>query len=227
MSFLSLIRSPRRRIIFAFVPWLLLVFLVTAGTVRAESVATAEDAAAFVRDFGDRGMAMLADQSLTDEERRDQFHSFFSSRFAVDAISRFALGKHWNKANEQERAEYRRVFEDYIVATYARRLANYAGETLKIGPGRLETPQAAAVSSRILRSEGKPIDIVWRLRRRDGSWRIVDIVVEGISLAITQRSEFNAVIRNSGGNIEGLLDRLRKVTRRVKRETTQKVASSD
>ncbi len=226
MGSLSLIRMPRRRIVFSLASWLLLV-LVTVGTVRAESVATAEDAAAFVRDFGDRGIAVLADRSLSDEERRDQFHVFFSSRFAVDAISRFALGKHWNKANEQERAEYRRVFEDYIVAIYARRLGNYAGETLKIGAGRLETPQAAAVNSRILRSEGKPIDIVWRLRRRDGSWRIVDIVVEGVSLAITQRSEFNAVIRSSGGNIKGLLARLRKVTRRAMRETPQKVASSN
>ncbi|MCZ6734504.1 MAG: ABC transporter substrate-binding protein, partial [Planctomycetota bacterium] len=69
-----------------------------------------------------------------------------------------------------------------------------------------------------LRAEGEPVQLDWRLLRRGDTWRIVDVVVEGMSMALSQRSEFKAVIRGSGGRVEALLEKLREKTRQGRLE---------
>ena len=102
-----------------------------------------------------------------------------------------------------------------MIATYAARLGPYSGETLEVGTVRGAGERGVTVTSRILRPQGEPIRLDWRLRRiSTGGWQIVDIVVEGVSLALTQRSEFDSVIRRSGGTIDGLLQVLRDKTNR-------------
>ena len=84
----------------------------------------------------------------------------------------------------------------------------------------------AAVASRILRPTGEPIKIDWRLLRRGESWRIVDVVVEGMSMVLSQRSEYAAVIKGDGGKIEGLLVKLREKTSRLRSAGIQKADST-
>ena len=104
------------------------VMLVIASLpTRAATVASAEAAAAFVHDFGMRATAMLSDRELSSEARAREFRRLFLSRFAVDSISRFVLSKNWRRASESELVEYRGLFENYIVATYARRMKDYQG----------------------------------------------------------------------------------------------------
>ncbi len=176
----------------------------------------AGDPAGFVRAFGARAVAVLADQSLAPQERAEEFRQLLIERFDVARIARFTLGRYWRKATEEQRAEYMRVFEDYISATYARQLTSYSGETLAVDGVRDRDEKRARVASRIVRAEGEPIMIEWRLRRADGAWRIVDVLVEGVSMALTQRSEFAAVVRANGGRVEGLIEMLREKTAPVK-----------
>jgi phospholipid transport system substrate-binding protein len=102
-----------------------LALAIVSGAARAEPPATAEAAAAFVGSLSDRGTAMLSDPGLGPKERALAFRRLFTSSFQVDAISRFVLGRHWRRASAAEKAEYRTLFEDYIVAIYARRLDDY------------------------------------------------------------------------------------------------------
>ncbi|MFQ6016672.1 MAG: ABC transporter substrate-binding protein, partial [Kiloniellaceae bacterium] len=118
------------------------------------------------------------------------------------------------------------LFEALIVGTYARRLASYAGETLKVEGVLRQNEKMAAVSSRVIRPKGQPIPIYWRLRRGKDDWRIVDVVVEGVSMALTQRAEFNAVIKRNGGRIEGLLEKLRETTARSRGRPAEQVEAS-
>ncbi len=176
----------------------------------------AGDPAGFVRAFGARAVAVLADQSLAPQARAEEFRQLLIERFDVARIGRFALGRYWRKATEEQRAEYARVFEDYIIASYARQFNGYSGEMLAVVGVRDQDEKRARVASRIVRAEGEPIMIEWRLRRADGTWRIVDFIVEGMSMALTQRAEFAAVMRASGGRVEGLIEKLREKTAPVK-----------
>ncbi len=193
-----------------------LTLLLAATLVSASARAVGgDDPAQFVRAFGDRAIAMMADENLAAEQREVTFRRLLTEGFDVPSIGRFALGRYWRKASEEQRAEYDRLFEDMIVSTYSKLLDSYAGEVLEVGTVRHRDEKKAAVDSRILRAEGAPIQIDWRLRRAGDSWRIVDVLVEGVSMAIIQRSEFQAVVKASGGQIEGLLAKLREKTGRV------------
>lgn len=187
---------------------------------RAEGGSAPTD---FVRDFGDRAVTLLSDDGLDAPGREAALRRLLSENFDVPVIGRFVLGRYWRTASEPERAEFAALFEEMIVATYARQLGNYAGETLAVEGLRQSDDRGAVVSSRILRASGSPIAVDWRLLRRGDGWRVVDVMVEGVSMALTQRAEFAAVIRSTGG-VAGLLARLRTKVAQV--ETTAAPAAT-
>ena len=203
-----------------------ILLLAVAGPGPA-AAAEPGDPAAFVRHFTERAMAVLADESLAGAQREQAFRGLLTAGFDVKTIGRFVLGRYWRKATEAERAEYGRLYEDLIVATYARQLLSSAGADLKVGSVRRQDGKSALVASRLLRAEGEPIRLDWRLLRRGDTWRIVDVVVEGMSMALSQRSEFKAVIRGNGGRVEALLEKLREKTRRVESGGVQKADNSE
>lgn len=187
-----------------------LTALLVGGGAPAAGAGAGDGPAAtdFVRDFGDRAVTLLSDDGLDAPGREAALRRLLSENFDVPVIGRFVLGRYWRTASGPERAEFAELFEEMIVATYARQLGNYAGETLDVVGLRQSDDRGAVVSSRILRASGSPIAVDWRLLRRGDGWRIVDVMVEGVSMALTQRAEFAAVIRSTGG-VAGLLARLR------------------
>ena len=196
--------------------------LVGLGAPRPAVAAGSSDPAVFVREFSAQAIGVLADRSLSGEHRQQAFRDLLTDGFDVKAISRFVLGRYWRKATEAERTEFTGLFEDLIVATYSRKFSDYNGQTLKVEAIREENEKMAAVASRILRHGGEPIRIDWRLLRRGESWHIVDVVVEGMSMVLSQRSEYAAVIKSDGGKIKGLLVKLREKTARLNSGSVQK-----
>jgi phospholipid transport system substrate-binding protein len=203
-----------------------LTALVGLGAPRPAAAAGSGDPAIFVHEFSDQAIGVLADHSLSGAHRQQAFRELLTAGFDVKAISRFVLGRYWRRATEAERAEFTGLFEDLIVATYSRKFSDYSGQTLKVEAIREENEKMAAVASRILRKGGEPIRIDWRLLRRGDSWRIVDVVVEGMSMVLSQRSEYAAVIKGDGGKIEGLLVKLREKTARLSSGSVQKADST-
>ena len=200
--------------------------LIGLGAPRPAVAGGPDDPAVFVREFSDQAIGVLSDRSLSGEQRQQAFRDLLTAGFDVKAISRFVLGRYWRRATEIQRAEFTGLFEDLIVATYSRKFSDYSGQTLKVEAIREENKKMAAVASRILRQDGEPIRIDWRLLRRGESWRIVDVVVEGMSMVLSQRSEYAAVIKGDGGKIEGLLTRLREKTARLNSGSVQKADNS-
>ncbi len=190
------------------------VLFAASGNAMASEGDKAKEAVQFLRGFGDEAIAMLADERLSADQRQSEFRQLIKAGFELPAISRFVLGRHWHKATAQERQEFAELFEEFVSMTYAKRLSDYSGETLKLG-GAKETDAKGMVfvDSKILRPAKTDIQVVWRLRQSAHGWRIVDLVVEGVSMVQTQRSEFDAVIRSGGGNISTLLERLRSATK--------------
>jgi phospholipid transport system substrate-binding protein len=89
--------------------------------------------------------------------------------------------------------------------------SEFSGEKFAIGRIRpfKNNPDFVSVSSKFLREQGEPIHVVWRVRRRDGGYKIVDVIAEGISIAVTLRSEYVSVLKKNGGNVDGLTRVLR------------------
>jgi len=179
------------------------------GGSRVAGAATASDPSDFVRAFGDRVIAVVADSTLSPEQRQATLARVLAEGIDSHTIGRFVLGKHSRVASEAEQAEFDGLFAVGIVATYSRHLGSYAGEKLEVGGAKVLDAGGVMVSSRVVRPAAPPVAVEWRLQEEAGSWRIVDVVIEGVSLALTLRAEYGSVIRASGGRVEGLLARLR------------------
>jgi phospholipid transport system substrate-binding protein len=157
-------------------------------------------------------VAVLSDDGLDQAARTAAFRKLLRRGFDLPAVSRFVLGRYWRRASIMEREEFSQLFEDYVVATYGRRLGRLGGDVLRVSGQRADGRNGAIVHSRISAGQGPAIKVDWRLRHGAEGWRVVDIMVEGVSLALAQRSEFATVIRGTGGRVSGLLAKLRQKT---------------
>lgn len=167
------------------------------------------EAGAFINGLADRAIAGLMDKNASRHDRESRFRVLLTDGFDVPLIARFVMGRYWRVASEAERAEYLQLFEDFIVATYSQRFGEYAGENLKVVNTRAQPDGDTWVLSDLMRPSGPPVKVEWRLRREGSSFKIIDVVVEGVSMSITQRDDFSATIQRAGGKVDALLAQLR------------------
>ena len=125
------------------------------------------EAATFISDLTDVAIAGLTKKDIPLEQRAQEFRAIFTKNFDVPAIGRFALGRYWRTANEDKKAEYLKLFEDFIVGTYAARFGDYSGEKIKINGTRLGDEGEVTVFTELQRAggSGPPYKVDWRLRR--------------------------------------------------------------
>lgn len=165
----------------------------------------------FIQKLGDDAIAVLADKALTPEAREEKFRNLMRSNFDLKTIGRFVLGRNWNAATAEQRDEYVNLFEALVVKTYSNRFTLYTGEGFEVLSSTPEGKRDYIVNSQITRPDGgPPVAVAWRVREKDGSFGIIDVMVEGVSMSVTQRQEYAAVIQRNGGDLEALLALMRK-----------------
>jgi phospholipid transport system substrate-binding protein len=193
--------------------------LIAAGAApvaRAQDSASVTEGAQFVSNLASRAVAELTTGDLAMPERVTRFRGMLTEAFDVPTIGRFVLGRYWRVASDVEKAEYLKLFEDFIVQTYVQRFNDFAGATLRVLQTR-NGQDGEVIATLDAALPGKPVarfDV--RMRRENGTFKIFDVVVEGISMSITQRDDFAAVIQLNGGKVEGLLASLREKTKTVR-----------
>ena len=204
-----------RRTVLLSVAFLAGLALPLAAGPSAGAVTSAD---AFVRDMGKEAVDSLTSKTLTDRQREARFRSIFERSFDVPVIARATLGQYWRIATPEQRKEYVTLFEDFVVQAYAARFKDYSGESFKVGQTRVLNDREKLVGSEIVRpNDQPPVTVQWRLRG-NSDYKVVDVIVEGISMLITHRDEFAAVIQQNGGKVEGLLADLRKKTTEMRND---------
>lgn len=191
--------------------------LALAGFARAAARAESSDSAeALIRSLGAEGITLLNNAALPQQQREDQFRQILEKGFDLDTISRLSLGRFWRQATDAQKSDYRTLFEDYIVKSYAARFGQYTGETLNVDGTSTGDDGDSYVKSLISRPNEQPVRVVWRVRKNDTGYRIIDVSVEGVSMMQSQREEFASVIQNNSGQIGALLDQLKSRTAQIK-----------
>ena len=179
-------------------------FLSNAG------VCSRRKAEEFISGLADQAIQALTTPGITKDERQNRFRAMLHDNFAIKTIARWVLGRHWKKATKEEKVEYLALFEEMLITTYVDRFSSYSGENLKVVKSMVNNPKDALVFSEIGRQGTPPLHVDWRVRTSDSmTFKIIDVMVEGVSMGQTQRSEFASVIRQNGGKVEGLLAVLR------------------
>ena len=174
----------------------------------AISAATStEGASQFVKWLAEQAIATLRAPGMSLEQRETVFRNLLRQGFDLPFLGRFVLGRHWRTATPEQRNDFQQVFEEYILRTYSYRLGGYAGESFTVLSARAAGTKDVMVSTRIARPSGPPVKADWRVRVIADQYKIIDIMVAGVSMAVTQRSEFASVIKRNG--LQGLLTALR------------------
>jgi phospholipid transport system substrate-binding protein len=121
--------------------------------------------------------------------------------------TRLAVGKSWSQATPEQKQKLVDEFRRMLVRTYSSAIQAYEGQTMKVQPVRMKPDDTdVTVHNQYIRPGGKPVQLDYQMRKTDNGWKIYDIVVEGVSLVLTYRSEFDAVVKQQG--IDGLIKRL-------------------
>jgi phospholipid transport system substrate-binding protein len=179
----------------------LLVFSAYAEVARA---APPQDAAGFIDGLVGEALDTLRNPALSEAAREDRFEALLRRDFDMPRIARYVLGRYWSQASDTERRDFAQLFETWVVRTYAARLSQYKGETVKVLGARPEGDMGAVVGTEILHPAGPPTKVEWRVGHSDGAFKILDITVIGVSMALTGREEIASAIQRSGGTVAGL-----------------------
>jgi phospholipid transport system substrate-binding protein len=188
-----------------------LFVLIATTTLAAPPPVNPADAVAFMNHLWNRAAELL--NNKTDPAiRQARFRQLFHEDFDVAGIARFVLGRYWLSASGEEQQQFIKLFEDYVVFVYTARLANFGGETFKIRSSRSDGNGVIVSTDVISPGNASPLKMEWRLVSENGAYKVNDIIVEGVSMTATQRSEFASIVQRNGGQVRGLIALMREKT---------------
>ena len=200
--------ARRRLLVFAAIAFI--AATVTFSIPRPGWALGNEDAGAFLSSLTSRAIEQLTDVSVADKERKTRFRDLFRENFDIPAIGRFVLGRYWRPTSTEARRAFLDIFEDVMVERFAPQFSGYAGTAFRITAVRpLNEDGEFVVRSSFTPPGGEPLMVDWRVRQLNGSFKVLDVMGAGVSMALTLRSEYGSVIKNAGGRVEGLTSMLR------------------
>jgi phospholipid transport system substrate-binding protein len=137
---------------------------------------------------------------------REIAHEYLLPHVDFMALSRWVMGKHWRKATPAQRQTFVNQFRELLLNNYLRSVTEYRNETIEFMPLRDPDQTKVVVNGIIDQPGGPPVHVDFRMHRAKGEWLVYDVVVEGVSLAVTNRSMFSQKIRDQG--IDGVIAEL-------------------
>ena len=165
-------------------------------------------ASELVEKVGLQVLEILKDPAASDQDKLERLVAVLEGPIDLDLVAKLILGRHWRTASADQQAEYLELFRAYALSFLASKLHVYSGQEFEIKGAAAVSDRDVVVTTQILSNGGPPLKVDRRLRERDdGDLVAIDVVVEGVSLVVSQRSEFASVIERQG--FDGLLAELR------------------
>ena len=187
---------------------LLGVLLLFAGNAAAEI--DAAKAEAFVKEVTTEGIEQIINANIPQAEKDARFAKLFNKALDLDFIGQFVLGRNWRTATPSQRAEFIKVYRQLNISTWSKRFDEFKGrEFIFKGTSPSNSAGQVFVNSVVPMDQGEPAKVVWRVREKGGQYKIVDIIIENVSLAITARNEYTAFIKNNPGGVDALIANLK------------------
>jgi phospholipid transport system substrate-binding protein len=177
-----------------------------APGVRAASESEA-GARAVIAETVEEVLAVLRDKSVSTQSRIRSIEEIVYGRFDLYVMSRLVLARNWKRFSEEQKAEYVEEFKRYLTNSYGSRIERYDQQTVEILGEREEPRGDVVVKTKIVGGELEGALVDYRLRNQTGDWRVIDVVIEGISMVSNYRDQFKSIV--SRGGPELLLKKLR------------------
>jgi phospholipid transport system substrate-binding protein len=140
--------------------------------------------------------------------RQAAIQRVLQTNFDLPYMGQQALGANWNKASEAQRGRFLKAAESAEARAYSERFGQYGGQTVTVGKVTTRPNGVFIVDSQVTQSNGQPIKLQWEVRDGGQGLRITDVKVEGVSMVMTRRSDFNSYIQSNGGTVDPLINEL-------------------
>jgi len=164
-----------------------------------------------VQSTSEEVLAVLAEKDLSKQERRDKVRTIVLRSMDFETLSRLVLARNWGRFSPAQQQEFMQEFQDHLAAVYGRRLDDYRNEKVEVVGDRREPNGDSTVQTKILRGGGSnDIEVDYRLRESNGQWKVIDFIVEEISMVANFRSQFQDIVASGGP--EKLLQLLKEKT---------------
>ncbi|MBR1904604.1 MAG: ABC transporter substrate-binding protein [Alphaproteobacteria bacterium] len=164
----------------------------------------------FIKNITQQGIEELVNSNVSAAEKNARFTKLFNQDLDLDFIGKFVLGRYWRTATPQQRKDFIDVYRKLNIQTWSARFDEFKGRHFEfLGTESSKSPDQIFVNTQVPMDEGAPAQVKWRVKETNGQMRVVDIIIENVSLAQTSRSEYTSYIQKSPNGIDGLIADLR------------------
>ena len=187
-----------------------LFFTIIIFVLNLYSNSIANVSANFINDITDRASNILSSKD-TREVKIQKLIKIGENSVDIDGIGFYTLGKHRKILNDDQKDEFKKIFREYFLKSFSTRLVEYNEAKIVVISENVKNDKYTIVKSKLLATSNRPeVAIDWRVYTKNPSKPLIrDLIIEGLSLARTQREEFNSIITNNGGDISALFTSLK------------------
>lgn len=169
-----------------------------------------DDAVKMVKNLTEEGIEQVINSQASIEEKNRIFKKLFTENLDLEYIGRYVLGRYWRSATPQQKKEFISLYKEFNVMTWSKRFDEFKGKSFIFdGTAPANNPNQIFVNTNVPMPNANPVVVKWRVYDYKGSLKIIDIIIENVSLAQTARNEYTSFIAKSPNGIEGLLQNLR------------------
>jgi len=157
----------------------------------------------FIIKLGNDAISSLQKTNGDNIARRAEFKRLLTKNFDMSSIARFSMGRYWTIATEAEKKRYTQLFRDMVINVYSQRFAEYKDQKFEVINSKPAGRRDFIVNT-LIKGNGQPIKVDWRVR----NGKVIDVIVEGVSMSVTQRNDFASIIQRNGGQVASLIAHL-------------------
>ena len=169
-----------------------------------------DNAVVMVENLTKEGIEKIINSNSSAEEKNNVFRKLFTENLDLDFIGKYVLGRYWRIATPAQQKEFVKLYKEFNVKTWSKRFDEFKGKKFSfLGTSSSNNPDQVFVDTEVPMDGAKPVSVKWRVSEKKGQMKIIDIIIENVSLAQTARNEYTSFIAKSPKGIEGLLDNLR------------------
>ena len=148
--------------------------------------------------------------SFSKAEKQKRFKKLFNDALDLDFIGKYVLGRYWKTATPQQKTEFINTYRELNTKVWSERFDEFKGKQFEF---KGTTPSNSAgqvfVNTIVAMDQGEPASVVWRVKQNNNTFKIVDIIIEKVSLTMANRNEYTAFIKNNNNNVDALIDNLK------------------
>lgn len=175
-----------------------------------QAAVNAQGAEQFVKNMTNEGIEDIINANVSKAEKQARFKKLFNEALDLDFIGKYVLGRYWRTATPQQRKDFINTYRELNTKVWSERFDEFKGKSFEF---KGTTPSNSAgqifVNTQVPMDQGEPASVVWRVKETDGKFKIIDIIIEKVSLTMANRNEYTAFIKNNGGNINALITNLK------------------